>query len=155
MKIEHEGIIIELTQDQIDNIDRQKNRYPSKKWVTIEEAEQIFKERIVDKIDIHHPKVSFGWRPTSLFWFDDGGKFICSYNWDTGAFYVNFDALFYVDRNIFSYNSKLLEVFVKKYFPFAKDLDYVWLTNGSSSMRHFKTEYYKKNPNIGLMNILN
>jgi len=75
------GIVIELTQEQLAQIDKQRSLVKTK--------EQRFLE-LISGIDIHQPKVDFQKYPNSLFWFDKDGIFICEYDWKNNYFWFHY-----------------------------------------------------------------
>lgn len=111
MKIEYEGVVIELTQEQIDSIERQKNK---------KSPEALFKELVLDRININSPKVDFEKYENRIYWFDKNEKYISHYNWEYGEFWFDHDTIWSVFCEKFDWNYEQTQEFmktkVKEYF---------------------------------------
>ena len=104
MYIEHEGIKIELTPEQVRSIEQQKNK---------KSPEHLFKELVLDKIDIHNPKTDFERFENRIYWFDGNGNYVCHYNWETKVFWFNYSIIWSVFYKQFDWNYGQTQEFLK------------------------------------------
>lgn len=142
MKIEHEGVVIELTQEQINSIERQKNK---------KSPEALFKELVLDRIDIHNPKIDFEKYPNNIFWFDKNGKYICECDWENRDFWFDYYAVWIVFYKQFGWEYQQTREFlnsqVEEHFKL-RGVTTIWASAATSTPveEHFKLkkEHAKK-----------
>jgi len=96
------GIVIELTQEQLAQIDKQRNQ---------KTKEQRFLE-LISGIDVHKPKVDFEKHPNSLFWFDKDGNNICDYDWKSKYFWFSYSKVWSVFESEFALNHQEIRTFL-------------------------------------------
>ncbi len=98
------GIVIELTQEQLAQIDKQRNK-------DVKTKEQRLLE-LISGIDVHQPKVDFEKYPNNLFWFDKDGKYICEYDWKRNYFWFSYSKVWSVFETEFSPNYQEIKEFL-------------------------------------------
>jgi hypothetical protein len=98
------GIVIELTQEQLAQIDKQRNK-------DVKTKEQRFLE-LISGIDVHKPKVDFEIHPNSLFWFDKDGNNICDYDWKSKYFWFSYSKVWSVFESEFALNHQEIRTFL-------------------------------------------
>jgi hypothetical protein len=98
------GIVIELTQEQLAQIDKQRNK-------DVKTKEQRFLE-LISGIDVHQPKVDFQKYPNLLFWFDKDGNYVCEYDWKNNHFWFSYSNVWSVFESEFALNYQEIRMFL-------------------------------------------